>query len=75
MALAKFMASPWGRGLRAIAGLAMMGIGFGVVGGTGGFVLGLAGILPLTAGTLNFCAISALIGAPFSGRKALESGR
>ncbi len=73
MAFARFMASPLGRGVRIVAGLAMMVVGFGLIGGTGGLVLGIAGLLPLAAGAMNFCTISALIGAPLSGRKALQS--
>ncbi len=71
MAFAKFMASALGRALRAVAGLALIAIGLGVVGGTGGYVLGAVGLAPLFAGVFNVCLVAPLIGAPFRGGDAL----
>lgn len=73
MALAKFMAKPIGRLIRVIAGLALILVGVLVVEGTEGWLLALVGVLPLVTGALNVCLISPLLGAPFSGKKALES--
>lgn len=70
MALAKFMSTLVGRGVRVVAGLAMIGAGLFVVGDVAGIILAVVGVLPLAAGALNFCAISPLIGAPFWGKDA-----
>ncbi len=73
MAFARFMASPMGRGLRIVAGLLLMFWGFrqGTMTGT---IVGVAGILPLAAGTFNWCVFAPLIGAPFKGSDALKKG-
>ncbi len=71
MAFAKFMASPIGRGVRIVVGLAMIGAGLFVVGDVAGIILAVVGVLPLAAGALNFCAISPIIGAPFWGKDAV----
>lgn len=73
MSFARFMATPVGRILRILAGGVMIFLGLAVVGGTEGLVLAGAGLLPVAAGALNFCAISKLIGAPFWGRATLGS--
>lgn len=73
MAFARFMATPAGRIARIVAGAVLIWAGLARVGGTGGVVLAVVGALPLAAGLFNFCAISAVIGAPFWGRKALET--
>jgi hypothetical protein len=72
MPFAKFMASPIGRGARILAGLALMFWGFrqGTMLGT---VVGVAGIVPLAAGTFNWCFLGPLFGAPFRGSDALKS--
>ncbi|PJF27391.1 MAG: DUF2892 domain-containing protein [Phototrophicales bacterium] len=73
MAFAKFMAGPIGRGVRIIAGVILVLLGLLSVGGTGGIVLAALGVVAFLAGALNVCLISPIIGAPFSGKKALES--
>jgi hypothetical protein len=73
MAFAKFMAGPVGRAARIILGVALIVVGLASVGGTGGIILAVIGVVPILAGGLNFCLIAPIIGAPFSGRKALES--
>ena len=70
MAFACFMAKPLGRGLRVVAGLALIGWGYTMRGTTPGTVLMIVGVLPLLAGVLNLCLIAPIIGAPFSGRVA-----
>jgi len=67
MALARFMASWPGRGLRITLGLVLIALGFGVIGGTGGLILGLAGLLPISAGALDVCLFAPLFGAPLRG--------
>jgi hypothetical protein len=39
-----------------------------------GTIVGVAGLLPLAAGTFNWCFLAALIGAPFKGSDALKKG-
>lgn len=64
MAFATFMASPAGRGIRIVAGVALIywGLLYGSV------LLAVAGLVPLAAGVLNLCVLAPLIGAPFRGR-------
>ena len=70
MKFAKMMATPLGRLVRVGAGALLVYLGFWRVQGIGGIALGIVGLVPLFAGALNFCAIAALIGAPFWGRDA-----
>ncbi len=68
MEFARFMASPVGRIVRILAGVAMMVAGLRFVGGTGGLILAIAGVIPLAAGVFNFCGVAPLIHAPFWGK-------
>ena len=70
MSFARFMASPIGRGARALVGLVLIVIGI-ASGGTGGWILAVVGLVPLAAGVFNVCLIAPLIKAPFSGKAAL----
>lgn len=72
-AFACFMARPAGRLLRIVAGLALIAWGWSMRGTTTGTVLMVVGLLPLLAGVFNVCLIAAMIGAPFSGRAALDA--
>ena len=67
MSFARFMASPAGRALRIVAGLALIVIGLGILGGTRGIVLAVVGVVPLMAGLLNLCLLAPLFGAPLRG--------
>ena len=71
---AQFMASPAGRVLRGVAGAAMIGGGI-AIGDAGGTALALAGALPLSAGILDLCYVSALFGGPIRGEDIREAGR
>lgn len=66
LALAMFMASPFGRGLRIVLGIALIVFGF-AVGGFGGWAVAAFGLLPLATGAFNLCPISPFLGAPFRG--------
>ena len=66
-----FMARPLGRGLRIVAGIALIGLGWTMRENTSGIILIAVGLAPLLAGAFNVCLIAPLIGAPFSGRGAL----
>jgi len=64
---AQFMASPAGRILRIVAGLAFIAWGWPHRGETGGVVSLAVGVLGLATGTFDWCVISALLGGPFRG--------
>ena len=70
-----FMAKPLGRGIRIVAGLALIAWGWSMRGETAGTVLMSVGLVPLLAGVFNICLIAPIIGAPFSGRAALDAER
>ena len=62
-----FMASPQGRGLRIVLGLAL--VTYGVFARTPlAWSLAAFGIVPLAAGVFNWCLASPLFGMPFFGR-------
>lgn len=67
MSLARFMATPVGRGIRIAVGIALIIAGL-AIGSTGGYVLAVVGVAPLLAGALNVCVLAPLLKAPFSGR-------
>ncbi len=64
-----FMASPAGRVVRILAGIAL--IAWGLIGltGTMGIVVAVIGLLPLVAGVFDFCVFAPLFGAPLSGAR------
>ena len=64
---ARFMNSPFGRLARIIVGLALVGWGYALSGGTTGIVLMIIGLVPLVAGLFDLCIISPLLGGPLSG--------
>ena len=59
------MAQPAGRIIRAA-------LGFLVIGGTAGSVVGIIGFVPLAAGVFNFCLLSPLAGGYLDRRRKLE---
>ena len=67
MSFARFMASPLGRGLRIVIGLALIAWGIGVVGGGLGWIIAIAGLLPLTLGIINGCILAPFLKVPFWG--------
>jgi len=67
MGFAQFMSSGLGRGSRIVAGIILVAMGLGLVGGTSGIVLAVVGLVPLLAGLLDVCLIGALFGAPLKG--------
>lgn len=64
------MASPMGRGVRVVVGLALIAWGWTMRGSTAGVVWMVVGLIPLAAGVFNVCLIAPIIGAPFSGARA-----
>lgn len=68
MGFAKFMSSPAGRITRILAGLILIAVGLWVVTGAAGVILAIIGLIPLAAGLLDVCLISALfLGTPLRG--------
>lgn len=70
MGFAKFMSSGVGRGVRIVAGLALIVIGLFSVGGTGGLILAIVGAVPFLAGVLDVCLFAPLFGGPLNGAEA-----
>ena len=67
MGFARLMASPLGRGGRIVLGLALIVLGIGIVGGVTGWVIAIAGLLPLTLGIINGCILAPFLKVPFKG--------
>lgn len=65
----KFMASPAGRTIRIVAGLALIAWGLFGLGGTTGAIVAVVGALPLLAGLFDFCVFAPLFRNPLSGAK------
>jgi hypothetical protein len=65
----KFLASPTGRVIRALAGIALIAWGLLGLGGTTGIIVAVIGVVPLAAGLFDFCVFAPLFGAPLSGQK------
>jgi hypothetical protein len=66
-AFAQFISTGAGRGLRVIVGIALICYGYLHRPSTTGTVLMIVGLVPLVAGILNWCIISALLGGPLRG--------
>lgn len=65
----KFMANPVGRGVRILAGLALVAIGLFAVGHALGIALAVVGIVVFLAGAVNFCLFAPIARGPFWGRQ------
>lgn len=65
MTLARFFASPLGRGLRVAVGLILLGTGLG----TGHLWMWLVGVFLIVVGVVNVCGLGPLFGGPFNGRR------
>ncbi len=74
-AFAQFVSSPAGRIIRVVAGLALIAWGYALSGQTVGTVLMAVGLLPLLAGALDLCVLSALLGGPLSGAEIRRSAK
>jgi hypothetical protein len=70
---AQFMASPAGRMFRVVVGLMLIGWGYAIRQQTTGTVLMVVGLLPLLAGALDVCVLSALLGGPLKGAEIRRS--
>jgi hypothetical protein len=65
----RFLNGPAGRLFRLTAGVAFLVVGFIYRGHTLGVVSMAWGLLPFSAGFLDICYLSALLGGPLSGAK------
>lgn len=72
MEFTRFMAGKAGRGVRIVAGVALIVVGI-VVGGTGGIVVAVVGVLPLATGLFDVCLFAPLFHAPLRGREVRAS--
>ena len=70
---AQFINSPTGRLARLVAGVGLVAWGYTQRGTGTGLVFVAVGLVPLAAGTLNLCLISALLGGPISGARIAKS--
>ncbi len=68
-----FIASPTGRGVRIVAGLALILIGLLAVGNIWGWILAIVGLVPLLAGLFDRCVFAPLFGLPFVGPRLREA--
>jgi len=71
----RFLNSPAGRIFRLVVGLGFLVVGYAYRGHTLGVLSMLWSMLPLSAGALDICYISALLGGPFSGAKIRGKSR
>lgn len=65
-----FLFSPLGRGIRAVAGIAVALWGYYSLMGIGRDVAFVVGAVLILSGIINFCGLSPLLGGPFMGKKA-----
>jgi hypothetical protein len=72
MGFIAFMGSQAGRAVRVVAGLGIIALGHFAVGGSAGWVVMAAGVVPLATGVFDVCLIAPLFGRPASG-KALRA--
>lgn len=52
----------WDRIGRVVLGVVLLIVGFGVMGGTGGVIVGLIGLVPLLTGLAGRCPVYSLLG-------------
>jgi hypothetical protein len=71
MGFSKFMASPAGRVVRVIAGVALIMVG-ALLGG-GWWAVAVIGLVPLAAWALDVCLFNVLFGRPLSGKAVRAS--
>ncbi len=71
----RFLNSPAGRIFRLAAGAGFLAVGYVYRGHALGVISMAWGVLPLSAGALDICYISALLGGPLSGAKIRDKYR
>lgn len=68
-----FLNSPSGRILRLVVGIAFIVVGYVYRDHALGVISIIWGLLPLSAGALDICYVSAALGGPLSGKKIRSS--
>ncbi|MEQ8719020.1 MAG: DUF2892 domain-containing protein [Acidimicrobiales bacterium] len=58
----------WERIARVALGIVLMIVGFAVIGGTGGIIMGIVGVVPLATGLSGWCPLYSLFGFRTNGR-------
>ena len=71
---AKFINSPVGRIARIVVGIGFIIWGYGELDTGMGLMLILIGLVPLLAGGLDLCLVSALLGGPIRGASVRSQG-
>jgi len=69
----RFLASPTGRWVRAIAGIVLIVVGSWLVQGVVGWIIAIVGLVPLGAGIFDRCVFAPLFGLPFVGDRLRET--
>lgn len=72
MSFVSFMRTGPGRGLRIIAGAALIAGGI-AIGDSAGTIIAVVGLVPLAAGAFNVCLFAPLFGLDFLGRRRATS--
>lgn len=72
-ALFRFLASPTGRGVRIVAGAALILLGLWGIAGVAGWIVAIVGLVPLAAGLFDRCVFAPLFGLPFAGPRLREA--
>ncbi|KAA0239975.1 DUF2892 domain-containing protein [bacterium] len=67
------MAGPIGRGLRITLGVAIIAAGLLLIGKPAGYLVAVAGILPILSGALGLCPVAPLWGGHFIGSKYCDA--
>ncbi len=52
----------WDRGVRVVLGIVLVIVGFAVIGGVGGVILGIVGLIPLVTGAVGWCPLYTALG-------------
>lgn len=58
------MSTNAGRAARIVVGLIFVAVGWGIVGGWWGALIGVVGLVPIAAGLMNVCLVAPLFGQP-----------
>ena len=66
---ARFMASGWGRLARVVFGISLISAGLFAIPWPAGAAVAVFGLVPIGAGTLNFCPVAPAWGGHFIGAK------
>ena len=60
------------RAIRVVVAAVLIGVGLGVVGGTGGIIMAVIGVIPALTGLSGFCPLYIPLGIDTRGRSTTE---